>query len=222
MTRDEAFKWRFADLATQYYAAARIAAKTGLAPIHGNLFHHAVELYLMAALVGTIPVEQMKRNPFSHDLRAIWRAFKTKENDSALDRFDGTVEALHEFESIRYPDKVVDHGMIVAIGWKPGDAGRVTGTGKMPPSYEVVIEEVDRLIIEVLRCASVNPKFFGMRFNHPVAREALAYQNPEASSWMEPPAAGSSTGWRQLVSKQKTLFMILFLLGLAAIAFWWR
>jgi HEPN domain-containing protein len=184
VNRDEEFKLRFADLATQYYVAARIAAKTGLAPIHGNLFHHAVELYLKAALVGTIPVEQMKRHPYSHDLRALWRAFKTRENDPALDRFDRTVEALNEFESIRYPDKIVDHGMIVGIAWKPDDVGPVTGTGKMPPSYGVVIEEVDHLIIDVLRRASVNPKFFSMRFTHPVAREALAYENPEAASWL--------------------------------------
>ncbi len=184
MNRDETFKWQFSDLATQYYVAARIAAKTGLAPIHGNLFHHAVELYLKAALVGTIPVERMKQRPYSHDLRALWGAFKTTEGDPALNRFDRTIEALHEFESIRYPDRIVDHGMIVTIGWKPGDAGPITGTMKMPPSYEIVIEEVDRLIIEVLRRASVNPKFFTMRFSHPVAREALAYENPEAASWL--------------------------------------
>jgi hypothetical protein len=184
VNRDEEFKWRFADLATQYYVAARIAAKTQLVPIHGNLFHHAVELHLKAALVGTIPVEQMKRQAYSHDLRALWGAFKTKENDPALNRFDRTVEALHEFESIRYPDKIVDQGMIVTVGWKPGDAGPMTGTMKMPPRFDVVIEEVDHLIIEVLRRASVNPKFFSMRFTHPVAREALAHENPEAASWL--------------------------------------
>ncbi len=175
---------RFADLATQYYVAGRIAAKTGLAPIHGNLFHHAVELYLKSALVGTIPVEKMKQRPYKHDLLALWRAFKTKGGDPALDRFDRTVEALNEFESIRSPDKIVDHGMIVSIAWKPGDIGPTTGTARMPPRYEVVIEEVDHLIIEVLRRASVNPKFFSMRFNHPVAREALAYLNPEVANWL--------------------------------------
>jgi len=184
VNRDEEFKWRFADLATQYYVAARIAAKTGLVPIHGNLFHHAVELYLKAALVGTIPVDQMKQRPYIHDLRALWKAFKTEENDPALNRFDRTVAALHELESIRYPDKIVDHGMTVSVAWKRGDVGPITGTVKMPPRYEVVIEEVDHLIIEVLRRASVNPKFFSMRFNHPVAREALAYENPEAASWL--------------------------------------
>jgi hypothetical protein len=54
----------------------------------------------------------------------------------------------------------------------------------MPPRFDVVIEEVDHLIIEVLRRASVNPKFFSMRFTHPVAREALAHENPEAASWL--------------------------------------
>jgi len=184
VNRNGEFKYRFADLATQYYVGARMAAKTRLVPIHGNLFHHAVELYLKAALVGTIPVEQMSKRPFSHDLRELWRAFRTKEDTPALDRFDRTVQALHDFESIRYPDKIVDQGMIATVAWKSGDAGPVTGPVQMPPTYHFVIEEVDRLIIEILRRASVNPKFFSVRFNHPIAREALAYENPEAASWL--------------------------------------
>jgi hypothetical protein len=43
----------FCDLATQYYVAGRLAARGGLVPVHGNLFHHAIEMYLKATLVGT-------------------------------------------------------------------------------------------------------------------------------------------------------------------------
>jgi hypothetical protein len=179
------FKLTFADLATEYYVAARIAAMTFLMNIYGNLFHHAVELYLKAALVGTIPVERMKQRPYIHDLRELWREFKTKESDPALGRFDSTIAALHEFESIRYPDKRVDDGFNVTLAWKRGDVRELGPTTMSSlPKYEVVIEEVDHLIIEVLRRASLDPKAFtlGLR-HHSVVRDALTYQNPEADNW---------------------------------------
>jgi hypothetical protein len=34
----------------------------------------------------------------------------------------------------------------------------------MPSKYEVVIEEVDHLVIDLLRRASLNPRFFTGRF----------------------------------------------------------
>ena len=173
----------FFDLATKYYVAARLAARAVLLPVHGNLFHHAVEMYLKGALVGTLPMEQMKKPPYSHDLTALWDRFKTKEADPALARFDPTIQALHEFESIRYPDKIVDKGMLASVAWQPHHAVTASGSAKMPPKYEFIIVEIDNLVIEVLGRASVNPKFFSMKITG-AAKEALAYQNPQAAAWL--------------------------------------
>src|SRR5437667_12264889 len=104
---DERFKVTFCALATQYYVAARLAARAVLIPVHGNLFHHAVEMYLKAALVGTLPVVEMKQPPYIHDLTALWDRFKTKEADPALACFDTTIRELHGYESVSYPDKIV-------------------------------------------------------------------------------------------------------------------
>lgn len=181
--RDERFQRTFFDLATKYYVTARLAARAGLLPVHGNLFHHAVEMYLKGALVGTLPVEQMKKPPYSHDLTALWDRFKTKADDPALARFDLTIQALHEFESIRYPDQIVDKGMIATIVWQPHHATSESGSAEMPPKYEFIIVEIDNLVIEVLRRASINPKFFIMKIPG-AGKEALAYQNPQAAAWL--------------------------------------
>jgi hypothetical protein len=184
VNKDEQFKDTFLDLATQYYVTARLAARGMLIPIHGNLFHHAVEMYLKAALVGTLPVAQMKQSPYSHDLTALWDRFKTKEADPALARFAPTIQALHRFESIRYPDKIVGRGMLASVTWQPHHAVAPSGSAKLPPKYEVIIAEIDDLVIEVLQRTSVNPKFLISRISNTHAREALVYQNPQAARWL--------------------------------------
>jgi hypothetical protein len=181
--RDERFKEAFADPGTQYYVAARLAAQPGLAPAYGDLLHHAVEMYLKAALVSTLQVEQMKRPPYSHDLTALWDAFKKKEHDPALTRFDATIQALHDFESIRYPDKIVDQGLMVSVAWVPHHAITVDGSAKMPPKYEVIVGDVDNLVIEVLDRARINPKALVMRV-FGTGRQALGYPNPRAGHWL--------------------------------------
>jgi HEPN domain-containing protein len=94
----------FCELATQYYVAARIAARGALMPVYGNLFHHAVELYLKASLVATISLKKLKRPPFGHDLTVLWARFKQVAVDPALDRYDFAIRTLDKFERIRYPD----------------------------------------------------------------------------------------------------------------------
>src|SRR5262245_52180009 len=49
--KEERFRDIFYDCGMQYYVAARFAARAGLVPTHGNLFHHAIEMCLKAALV---------------------------------------------------------------------------------------------------------------------------------------------------------------------------
>lgn len=182
INKDERLKETFCDLATQYYVAARFAAQVGLLPVHGNLFHHAVEMYLKAALGGTLPLGQMKK--YSHDLTALWDQFKTKHADPFLRRFDPTIQALQNFESIRYPDKIVHKGMLASIAWQPHHAVPGTGSAKVPPKYEVIIADIDDLVIELLKRGSFNPKFLISRVNHAYARDALAYQNPQAARWL--------------------------------------
>jgi hypothetical protein len=180
--KEERFRDIFYDCGMQYYVAARFAARAGLVPTHGNLFHHAIEMCLKAALVGTLIIAKMKQ--ISHHLPALWDRFKEKETDPALARFDPTIQALDEFESIRYPNRIVDEGMLVNVVWQPEHVTASSGSVQRPPKYEVIIADIDSLVIELVHRASVNPKFLVSRIHDAAAREALAYQNPHAASWL--------------------------------------
>jgi len=56
----ERVKHEYFHLATQYYTAARYSARAALTPVCGNLFHHAVELYVKGAPSEHVSTEEMK------------------------------------------------------------------------------------------------------------------------------------------------------------------
>ena len=49
----------FGELATPYYVAGRAAAMADVVPVYGNLLHHALKLYLKAALIRHVPVKAL-------------------------------------------------------------------------------------------------------------------------------------------------------------------
>ena len=168
--------------ATQYYVAGRLAARAFLSPIYGNLLHHAVEMLLKYALIGVVSPERMRSREYGHNLEWLWQRFKEKEASPALDRFDATVHALHDFEELRYPDRIPHSAILMAITWLPGEAATSSGTTKAK-QYEVFISDVDRLIIEIMKRVPLNPKFFTLSVGAS-GREALQYQNPHAADWL--------------------------------------
>src|SRR5262245_19546497 len=137
--RDAEFRRWFLNLGMQYYVSGRLAGRAGQVPVHGNLLHHAVEMFLKAALVGTATPKEMK--DWRHHLPTLWKKFRAKYKDEAQDQFDATISALHNFEAIRYPDKLVTEGMFGAITWAPRPATKALGRGPYPPRYEVIINE---------------------------------------------------------------------------------
>ena len=61
-------------LGTQYYFSARAATFAGCFPIAGNLFHHAVEMFLKGVLVRQLSRAQLKS--YGHDLKRLWKVHK--------------------------------------------------------------------------------------------------------------------------------------------------
>jgi hypothetical protein len=184
--RPEDLKGRFCDLATQYYVAGRSAAVAHLAPIYGNLLHHAVEMFLKTALVGVLSLKKMRSKEYGHNLEALWKEFKAKEADPALDPFDTTISTLNLFENLRYPDKTSDAALLIAITWDPGDAVEAYGTvAASAQKYEVFISDVDRLVLEVMKRISLNPKYFTGMVG-PSGRQAIQFRNPHAADWLTP------------------------------------
>jgi len=107
----------FFSTAMHYYIAGRFAAFAAMAPVVGNLLHHAIEMYLKGGLSKTKTLDELKK--FGHELPEVWNEFKAHFRDPALPQFDGVVSALHAFEELRYPDSVLAKGMACTVTIKP-------------------------------------------------------------------------------------------------------
>jgi hypothetical protein len=163
---DEFFK-----VGSQYYVAGRFAAFAWFHPVVGNLFHHAIEMYLKGALSKPKGLSDLRK--LSHNLPRIWSAFKVQANDPALDRFDAVITGLHDYEELRYPDSVLAKGMesTIHIVRPPIASARATSL----PHYEICLQDMDELTDVIFTAASRNPKAYLML--NTTAREFLTKEN---------------------------------------------
>jgi hypothetical protein len=148
------------NLATQYYVTARWATLSISGTVAGNLFHHAVELYLKGDLSRSMPRNQLKL--FGHNLSRLWEAYKRKYSAVDLSSFDSSVKQLHKFETIRYPDVIAEKGAFFAIpvsSPQPPLGFSVAGVATTPPTYLVVVNDIDKLIGNLFTVSSLNPDF---------------------------------------------------------------
>ena len=95
-----------------------------------------------------------------HELSDIWNEFKLQTSDPSLARFDAAVSALNEYEELRYPNSVLNKGMLSGFELKRGQAAQVSGLAAAVPRYTLCLEDVDELMSLVFKNASVNPGFF--------------------------------------------------------------
>jgi hypothetical protein len=166
----------FMTLGVQYYVAARATALAGLLPVCGNLYHHALEMFLKAGLSRTHSLQDLKSKNFGHKLIDIWNVFKTDFDSTALQQFDATIADVHDFEEIRYPDKVLKNGAQMLVDW----GTTPVQSSATEPMYKLHVNDLDRLIGEIFRVSSRNPLFFTGGLKRDV-REMLARDNPIAT-----------------------------------------
>jgi hypothetical protein len=146
-------------------------------------------MYLKSALLGVLTVEDMRSREYGHNLANLWRCFKDKEAgpafdaDPILDRFDATIFALHDFEDLRYPDKLKHGSILMAITWHPSEAVRAYGGSSTSRQYEVFISEVDALVIEILDRIPLDPNATTVASFGTDAQQALRFRNPHATRW---------------------------------------
>src|SRR6266508_4410640 len=88
----------------QYYVTGRYSYFVAFSPVTGNLFHHAVELFLKSSLLKreVFTPDQLRRR-FHHHLASLWQAYKVRVNDPELDQFDPLIARLNDFEDLWYP-----------------------------------------------------------------------------------------------------------------------
>jgi len=153
----DALRVRYFEAGLQYYVLARFAAITGFLPVSGNLFHHAVEMFLKGHLCKRLDVRERIR--LGHGLVRTWRRYKKEVSDSALDQFDALISSLDKFERIRYPERVVERGMMGTISFKRVAVAASQGRPNYP-AYEIVVDELDVLIKLIFERSKVNPLFF--------------------------------------------------------------
>lgn len=180
------------NLATQYYVAGRFASTAGLVPVYGNLFHHAIELYLKAILASTLSKKQLKQR--WHHLDQLWEEVKSQHATMNLSRFDGTIRALHRFEDVRYPNEA---GMIASL-MPPGSQQGVTLMvgplpSTLPHAHEVHVAEIDELVVELVRLL-VPPGYVpsALLSLTDEGLRALKHENQMASRWFDTALSGSA------------------------------
>ena len=167
----------FIEAGMHYYVAGRHAVFAGLNPTAANLLHHAVEMALKGALAKKgLELKALKR--LYHDLPEIWREFKAQYgiNDSA---FDGVIDELQKFETIRYPDEIVKKGLKSEMG-----RGKRPSQLSGDPTHTLWLGEIDELMDKVFTDGSISHAAFVGCLLMPEAKEYLLKEN-EVAAWKQ-------------------------------------
>jgi hypothetical protein len=154
---------------TQYYAAARFAVITQIDTVGGLLFHYAIEMFFKGHLCLTLTDEERKAR--SHKLeKEVWPAFKDMVHDPDLDRYDSVIHAIDIFWDLRYPEDMMRTGTSIRIGFEPPPPGEIIAP-KPFQHFELVVDDVDRLVAAIFKNAHRNPAFY----KHMVGTKAREY-----------------------------------------------
>jgi hypothetical protein len=180
----EAADHEFMKRGVQYYVAARFSAWAGLW-VCGNLYHHALEMFLKAGLARSYSLAELWKK-YGHELNGIWNAYKTAFPSTTLAEFDATITDLAEFEDIRYPDKPLKHGMQIVADYHA--QVQPQPSLRPEPEYRLDFYEIDRVIAAIFEVSNVNPDFYlsGIK---PYVQEMLARDNPAAAQLRLPQRA---------------------------------
>lgn len=139
---------RYMSISVQYYLAARWSTFNTLLPIAGNLFHHAIEMLLKKVI----------KKKLKHNLPAIWNQFKQMYPTINLAKFDKTIEKLHNWEEIRYPDnddKEINEDMEL-------NRGRVIYFDKpssIHKKFHLSLDEIDELYKAIWLGIGIHPLY---------------------------------------------------------------
>jgi hypothetical protein len=166
-------QWYF-DTGVAYYVTARMAYFARAIPVSGNLFHHALEMFLKGYLCLT--VDEWGRRSLRHNLRRTWRRFKVEVKDANLDRFDEAIRAIDHFEQLRYPEGLPTYTIQFQL---MGPFIAVSGQYAPPRKrqFQLAVNDVDELIAAIFSKASFDPQFCLARLSVE-ARAVLQRDNP--------------------------------------------
>jgi hypothetical protein len=180
--REEMLVPQFFSIGMQYYVSARVAGLSGFIPVTGNLAHHAVEMFLKGHLSRTMDEKLLKR--VGHNLEKAWAEFKRCVANPKLIAHDRTIAEISAFEEIRYPHNIVKTGMVATINSGKRVSGQPDPTSPVGvPLFNLTIGELDELMKDICRAASINPIFYTQSFR-PSVKQMLLDANAEGSFWV--------------------------------------
>ena len=143
----------------QYYVAARFSMFVGLSPVAANLFHHAIEFLVKGHLAKKISSEELaNKDTGGHNLKKLWKLFKNDFLKVDLSMHDQTINALHSWEAIRYPDKIVTKGMEASMIWESIEVYPKFPWASRLPKYRIVVENIDLLFVDICKTCNIDPK----------------------------------------------------------------
>jgi len=155
--RDESYRssyWMHAlEYGLNYYVCGRFAVAARMMPVSASLFHHAVELLLKACLALDDLVEEIAKydETYGHSLPLLWEEFRKRNPGS--EEHDPTIEDLHKFELVRYPENLISEGGMFSIGF-------FENLEQEPNSYRrftLSTLQIDPLVALLMKASSYNP-----------------------------------------------------------------
>jgi len=173
-------RYEFFKLGFQYYIAGRYAVAAALAPVAGNLLHHAVEMFLKGGLAAHTTEDERKRC-FRHGLVDLWSEFKTRLPSANLEKFDPIIAALDKLEEIRYPENILKNGMAFSFAFGTETSVEIGGAAtEKVPRYLLFVGEIDPLMGALCEASNINAKTFTTRYREP-GLTYLKCENAETS-----------------------------------------
>ena len=159
--------------AFHFYITARFATINSLIPVAGYLAHHAIEMFLKAALVEA--TSEKERILLTYDLPGIWRQYKQLTANPALDKFDRTINDLDRFDSVRNPDRLIRYGMIMEVAFDRN----TSPTKPTELRYQMALDELDELVKLIFEISGID----AASFVNSIQPDALRYLNERNQAW---------------------------------------
>jgi hypothetical protein len=146
----------FYTMGLQYYLAGRFGALNQLTLVSGPTLHHAVEMLLKGKLAHHHSLQELKK--ISHDLNKCWIAFKAVFPTENLAPHDDIIDALNEFEDLRYPDNLLKFGAHVTIGLVTRSKMGAKPAATVEPGYQLSITDLDALMNRLFGLCGITPE----------------------------------------------------------------
>jgi len=124
---------------------------------------------------------------YGHNIILLWDAFKKRQRASVPVEFDAKVGALHDFEEIRYPEKLIRNGAVIRINPFVGDSVRANGE-EAERSYNLTLPPIDSLVGLLFMASKANPVVFLQEIRDEQGTGSTYYERIKATLFGRAPA----------------------------------